>query len=123
MARENVLHPLLHTPSIRDSSKQYNSKPAQHPDRHHSLEQIRVSLKRRNPQEKKQKPDKLRGWYFVYNLIENNTVEKKPSLEVVLSASSRESVPSGTLSRSNHTLPTTSLCCWIWSCRKRRKRS
>ncbi|XP_050082929.1 39S ribosomal protein L9, mitochondrial [Anopheles aquasalis] len=46
-------------------------------------------LKRRTPPnlcKKHQKPGKLRGRHFVYELVENRTVIKKPNLEVILTA-------------------------------------
>ncbi|ETN60084.1 39S ribosomal protein L9, mitochondrial [Anopheles darlingi] len=46
-------------------------------------------LKRRTPPnlyKKNQKPGKLRGRHFVYELVENRTVIKKPNLEVILTA-------------------------------------
>lgn len=44
-------------------------------------------LKRRTPpklHKKNEKPSKLRGRHFVYDLVEDTTVKKKPNLEVVL---------------------------------------
>ncbi|EAA04926.5 AGAP000950-PA [Anopheles gambiae str. PEST] len=46
-------------------------------------------LKRRFPPnlyKKNQKPGKLRGRHFVYDLVEDTTIKKKPNLEVVLTA-------------------------------------
>ncbi|XP_055523897.1 39S ribosomal protein L9, mitochondrial [Wyeomyia smithii] len=46
-------------------------------------------LKRRTPpklHKKNQKPDKLRGRHFVYDLVEDTNIKKKPNLEVVLTS-------------------------------------
>ncbi|XP_065072895.1 large ribosomal subunit protein bL9m [Ochlerotatus camptorhynchus] len=46
-------------------------------------------LKRRNPPtlyKKNQKPGKLRGRHYVYDLVEDTTIKKKPNLEVVLTS-------------------------------------
>ncbi|XP_055601432.1 39S ribosomal protein L9, mitochondrial-like [Uranotaenia lowii] len=46
-------------------------------------------LKRRTPPKlykKNQKPEKLKGRHFVYELVEDTTIKKKPNLEVVLTA-------------------------------------
>lgn len=35
---------------------------------------------------KNEKPDRLRGRHFVYDLVEDTTIKKKPNLEVVLTS-------------------------------------